>query len=373
MQSTLMSRKVRCTSCENSSIYCFECVARKVSFYEKRSRQAELLHQIEECNKKIYEVFEERLTQEKSMHDCRKEMAKLELVIKSKKKSNAELKEKISILRLRIQKSQKTSSMLKNKIWAIMTKAHKSKGDTMGSEEVQISKVRKDLLKPYLRVFSFSKKTETSSRSAPVSEENSEADLPSTSDVREEYIFSIGNCHVSDGLRSSHLGKQLESGVTSLSDEQRLTFAGLIYGIQFVDIISLIFDVYIPYKLSLKDVALLIFSSEGFDADILKFNCSVVTLCLELGISPSEVDIFRPFANLYLLFEAFCSLPDTLLKAPKVPNEAIMKNISAYYQWILADHKIKSVPVPADSVSITSFGDSPFPTKGAWCYVQKLR
>lgn len=119
--------------------------------------------------------------------------------------------------------------------------------------------------------------------------------------VQTSVRYTIGGCCVNDN-GSYELKDWLRTGLPQLR-AHHAAFAAILNGFHLLDILTAIFDILLPFKISMQDVALCEkWTDDLFDTDIFKLNLSVFLMCINLGIQ--DLDLHRPFANLIRLHKA---------------------------------------------------------------------
>lgn len=124
----------------------------------------------------------------------------------------------------------------------------------------------------------------------------------------QDYLrYQINGCEINENGQYGSLGSELSAGsLLVLSNRARQSFAALLYGAQFLNVISFFLDFNLPYRLTLRELAIWNRWSAGlFATDMFHLNANVIALCAAFGLKNEVLVVNNPFNNLHLLIQEF--------------------------------------------------------------------
>ncbi|KAE9555328.1 hypothetical protein FO519_001487 [Halicephalobus sp. NKZ332] len=118
-------------------------------------------------------------------------------------------------------------------------------------------------------------------------------------------FYKIRQCLVPGTSDYTDLLSEISDHRTVVSRGSKETVAGLAFTAQFINSLSYLFDIYIPFRLYIEDLLTCeTWTRSLFQTDIFCLNLSIVLLCMHAGIETRNLDLSKPFENLKLLREA---------------------------------------------------------------------
>lgn len=117
-------------------------------------------------------------------------------------------------------------------------------------------------------------------------------------------FYKIRQCLVPGASNYSDLMSEISDPRALLSRVSKETIAGLAFTAQFINSLSYLFDIHVPFRLYIEDfLACETWTKSLFQTDVFCLNLSIVLLCLHAGIESKNLDLSKPFENLKLLKE----------------------------------------------------------------------
>lgn len=119
------------------------------------------------------------------------------------------------------------------------------------------------------------------------------------------FCLQINGCEINENSQYERLESELIAGSPLvLSKRARLSFAALLYMCQFLNSIAFLLDFNLPYRLSLRELAIWNrWTPDLFSTDIFRLNANVMTLCAAFGLRNEVLVAQNPFNNLHLLIQ----------------------------------------------------------------------
>uniref|UniRef100_A0A0N5AXG1 Beclin 1-associated autophagy-related key regulator n=1 Tax=Syphacia muris TaxID=451379 RepID=A0A0N5AXG1_9BILA len=155
-------------------------------------------------------------------------------------------------------------------------------------------------------------------------------DLPEAHEtiVQTPMRFTIGGCCVNDNGKY-YLKKWLRTGLPELRVHHS-SFAAVLNVFQLLDVLSSLFDIFLPLQVSFRDAILCEkWTDDLFDTDIFKMNLSVFLISCKVGVK--KLDLHRPFANLLNLSKTIAE-ENSLKQIPYALSPAALEEMSKDYK-----------------------------------------
>lgn len=354
--------KFRCSICQKKApCLCQSCTAHKVRFYEKKALQESLLRTKENLLREISEELKEQVHVEEQIQETRESVALIKLRIEEVNQRILEKRQSLTEMNSKITRHRKNNGDLS--AWCgqhekALSRVVYPKNEELEKVQKQLSGLQRMLaVQLFTRIFPIAKYERKCSQKSVIDESEKTRRIReqiaeaarTTSDDRSNWTmlvapknesvphsnirFSICGCFFNDDLR-----EWLRVGLPKSRAARALhsALAAVTYAVQLVGILPVLFDVYLPYQLSLRDVALCDnWKEEGlFDTDIFKLNMSVLLLCLNRGIDAERLNLLEPFANLLILCNALINASPHHLNSTCVLSDELAQLVEKEFKKV---------------------------------------
>ncbi|KAI6225396.1 hypothetical protein M3Y99_01343400 [Aphelenchoides fujianensis] len=133
------------------------------------------------------------------------------------------------------------------------------------------------------------------------------------------FYFTINGCEVRDNSEYHPLESELIAGsAIVLSSRAQPAFAALMYLAQFTTAMSVLLDFNLPYRFTLRDMAVWgRWTPDLFASDQFRLNMNTLSLCAAFGLSNDVLRAQSPFNNLFLLVQELQKTKDSKITSTK--------------------------------------------------------
>jgi hypothetical protein len=316
----------RCPCCgTDSQLYCSKCVLDHFLHPHNFARRRDQLNRRKaEIGTKLKQLLEPEANDQAQIFQKRRRIAELRAQINDKKENIQHLKEFRDSKTKELQRNEKNVSALKRKM-----QTHKERIIGQKQAEEELRKVFAKACRDRHQIIA--KYSQQLSALFPIIESAPQGSNDNPDNKIQQMIEEAGFGDKNKNQKYSEAAKRMPTiktfykvrgclvpgendyndVLTEISDHRALasrssreTIAGLAYTAQYVNAVSYLYDLYIPFKLHIDDlIASEGWSRELFETDAFCLNLSIALMCLHSGIDSKMLHFKKPFYNLKLLQE----------------------------------------------------------------------
>jgi len=312
----------RCPCCgKEAQLYCPKCVWS--TFFQNQGfarKRDEWNRKKAELGTKLKNLLEQEANHQSQLFQKQRRIAELRNLIKQKK-------ENIEYLRMYKESKTKELAKMKRNVDALKKKAedHHRKINDNKEKEMKLQhdldriKLRRhhalmkrfkelSILFPIVesaperfdddgKIIQMIEEAISSDRAVRYSEVAQRKPIP-------KVFYKICRCLVPGSSDYTDLLSEVADCRAIVSRTSKETIAGLAFTAQFVNSLSYLFDIHVPFRLYIEDfLTCESWTKSLFQTDVFCLNLSIVLLCLHAGIESKNLNLSKPFENLKLLKE----------------------------------------------------------------------
>uniref|UniRef100_A0A914DPU6 Uncharacterized protein n=1 Tax=Acrobeloides nanus TaxID=290746 RepID=A0A914DPU6_9BILA len=322
----------RCPGCRTQAeLLCPQCIySHYINIHKLKERYKKRLHEKSNlCDSIRKEIFSQMNIQA-DIRRLQKSIAEKRVLLAKKRDRISRINGHINVVSLNLPKAAQNVETLDKKIKMHLLRISSATEENLKQKEEALSLETKlfaerlTLVGGLTKLFPLEEIEKMSGSFAEELRIQNQLEEASSSDIRKwdarritnpskrqsTKFFKIRNCEISDNCEYNLLGNELGTGSLILTNRSAHAFAAFIYLCHFVNILATIFDIILPYKITLHELcAYDKWTKELFETDVFKVNANVLQLCCSLGISSNETEFKRPFANILKLLSVLQRRP----------------------------------------------------------------